>query len=176
MNIIYIHIHIYIISRRFTNTSIMFPTLSVVLLFPIYTFQTCHSLRPHFDKTASTNPNVIFVEVPVLEHNANLHKGLGVESVPFVHIYHPRNGLVEETKLSRKTFSEFEDMVTMHSSSLQMLISIYYWIYIFGWYIFFEEGDLQIVLGLCIGITMNIQIKMIRRLCLRNESINVLYL
>ena len=134
----------------------MFPTLSVVLLFPIYTFQTCHSLRPHFDKTASTNPNVIFVEVPVLEHNANLHKGLGVESVPFGHIYHPKNGLVEETKLSRKSFSEFEDMVKMHSSSLQMM-SIYYWIYIFGWYIFFEKGDLQ--LGLCIDIPMNIQMR-----------------
>ena len=76
--------------------------------------QLCHSLRPIFDKTASSNPDAIFVDVPVLETNSNLHQGLGVESVPFGHIYHPDKGLVEETKLSRKSFSDFEELVRMH--------------------------------------------------------------
>jgi hypothetical protein len=59
----------------------------------------------------------MFVDVPVLESNSNLHQGLGVESIPFGHIYHPEEGLVEEKKLSRKTFSEFEGLIKMHSSS-----------------------------------------------------------
>jgi thiol-disulfide isomerase/thioredoxin len=79
--------------------------------------QTCHAIRPSFDRAASSNPHVIFVDVPVLENNTNLHQGLGVESVPFGHIYHPEKGLIEERKLSRKTFSVFEDLVKMHSSS-----------------------------------------------------------
>jgi hypothetical protein len=65
---------------------------------------------------AATNPDTIFLDVPVTETNANLHKGLGVETVPYSHIYHPELGLVEETKLSRETFSEFVDLVEMHSS------------------------------------------------------------
>lgn len=117
-------VRIWISMKLFMSYILIYQTLVhlthlIILCFlpTLLSFQTCHSLRPHFDKTASTNPNVIFVEVPVLEHNANLHRGLGVESVPFGHIYHPKNGLVEETKLSRNTFSEFENMIKMHSSS-----------------------------------------------------------
>ncbi len=79
--------------------------------------QTCHAIRPSFDRVASSNPQVTFVDVPVLESNSNLHQGLGVESIPFGHIYHPEMGLVEEMKLSRKSFSEFEDLVKMHSTT-----------------------------------------------------------
>mmetsp|Transcript_5197 Transcript_5197/g.11402 ORF Transcript_5197/g.11402 Transcript_5197/m.11402 type:complete len:225 (-) Transcript_5197:187-861(-) len=76
----------------------------------------CHTLRPSFARAANSHPRVIFVNVPVLNTNSNLHQGLGVKSVPFGHIYHPENGLVEETKLSRKTFSEFESLVEMYSN------------------------------------------------------------
>lgn len=69
-----------------------------------------------FDKVATSYPEVIFLDVPVLETNSNLHQGLGVESVPYGHIYHPIQGLVTETKLSRKTFSDFEVLVKMHCS------------------------------------------------------------
>mmetsp|Transcript_20610 Transcript_20610/g.37026 ORF Transcript_20610/g.37026 Transcript_20610/m.37026 type:complete len:233 (-) Transcript_20610:142-840(-) len=78
--------------------------------------QKCHTLRPSFARAANSHPQVIFVNVPVLNTNSNLHQGLGVKSVPFGHIYHPENGLVEETKLSRKMFSEFEGLVKMHSN------------------------------------------------------------
>mmetsp|Transcript_34614 Transcript_34614/g.62335 ORF Transcript_34614/g.62335 Transcript_34614/m.62335 type:complete len:218 (-) Transcript_34614:123-776(-) len=86
----------------------------VVVRFIATWCKKCHTLRPSFDKAATSHPQVIFVDVPVLESNSNLHKGLGVESVPFGHIYHPKKGLVEETKLSRKTFSEFEGLVKMY--------------------------------------------------------------
>jgi thiol-disulfide isomerase/thioredoxin len=89
----------------------------VVVRFHATWCKTCHAIRPSFDKAASSNPEIIFVDVPVLESNSNLHQGLGVESIPFGHIYHPEEGLVEERKLSRKTFSEFEGLMKMHSSS-----------------------------------------------------------
>lgn len=79
-------------------------------------YQKCQSLRPVFLKMATSNPEMIFLDVPVTESNANLHKGLGIESVPFAHVYHPERGLVEETKLSRETFSDFTELVEKHSS------------------------------------------------------------
>jgi hypothetical protein len=82
-----------------------------------FTWQTCHAIRPIFDKAASSNPQAIFVDVPVLESNSNLHQGLGVKSIPFGLIFHPEEGLIEEKKLSRKTFSEFEGLIKMHSYS-----------------------------------------------------------
>lgn len=79
--------------------------------------QKCHTLRPSFDKLAVSYPHITFVDVPILETNTNLHQGLGVQTVPYGHIYHPINGLVVETKLSRSTLGEFVDLMMMHSSS-----------------------------------------------------------
>mgnify|MGYP000234371119 CR=1 FL=1 len=88
----------------------------VVVRFTATWCKTCHFLRPAFNRLASSNSQVIFVDVPVLDRNANLHQGLGVDSVPFGHIYHPQNGLVEECKLSRKSFSEFEGLVKTYAN------------------------------------------------------------
>ena len=77
----------------------------------VIALQKCHSLRPAFIKMAVTNPNIIYLDVPVTESNSNLHKGLGIETVPFCHIYHPERGLVEESKISRETLSEFVTLV-----------------------------------------------------------------
>lgn len=52
-------------------------------------------------------PDVKFVDVPVTPDNANLHQGLGVPSLPYIHIYHPTGKLVEELKISRKHFAFF---------------------------------------------------------------------
>ena len=76
----------------------------------------CQSVRPSFDKVASSKPNLIFVDVPVTNTNVQLHKGLGVKSVPYAHIYCPENGLVVEEKISRSRFAEFEKLVEKHSS------------------------------------------------------------
>ena len=62
---------------------------------------------------ATLYPDVKFVDVPVTNDNANLHQGLGVSSLPFGHIYHPSAGLVEELKLTRKFFPEYEQ--SLHS-------------------------------------------------------------
>mmetsp|Transcript_40146 Transcript_40146/g.60257 ORF Transcript_40146/g.60257 Transcript_40146/m.60257 type:complete len:96 (+) Transcript_40146:30-317(+) len=68
-------------------------------------------MRPFFYRAAAKYPNVSFVEVPVTEKNAHLHQGLGVPSVPFGHIYHPEAGLVEEQKISKKFFPQFEQIL-----------------------------------------------------------------
>jgi thiol-disulfide isomerase/thioredoxin len=52
-----------------------------------------------------------FVQVPVLPENAALHQGLGVKSVPFVHVYHPTEGLMEERKLTRKYLPGFHKLL-----------------------------------------------------------------
>ncbi len=55
--------------------------------------------------------DIKFVQVPVLNENAALHQGLGVKSVPFVHVYHPSVGLVEERKLTRKYLPGFHRLL-----------------------------------------------------------------
>lgn len=55
--------------------------------------------------------NVKFVDCPYTPLNADLHASLGVESIPFVHVYHPEAGLVEQRKVSRKYYSSFEKVV-----------------------------------------------------------------
>jgi thiol-disulfide isomerase/thioredoxin len=87
----------------------------VVVRFHASWCKTCHAIRPAFDRVAISHPEVIFVDVPVLESNTNIHQGLGVTSIPFGQIYHPRKGLVEEKKLSRNTVSMFEDLIKEHS-------------------------------------------------------------
>ncbi len=59
-------------------------------------------------------PSVKFVEVPLLQDNAYMLKGLGVPSFPYVHLYYPGVGLVEESRLNRKVFSEFQSVLQQY--------------------------------------------------------------
>eukprot|EP00984_Skeletonema_dohrnii_P026653 scaffold16018_cov120-Skeletonema_dohrnii-CCMP3373.AAC.2 len=88
----------------------------VVVRFYANWCKKCQAIRPSFDKVASSKPQVIFVDVPVTNTNVELHQGLGVKSVPFAHIYCPEKGLVVEEKISRRRFSEFEELLEKHSS------------------------------------------------------------
>lgn len=56
-------------------------------------------------------PDVKFVEVPVQENNVNLHQGLGVPSLPYAHIYSPTAGLVEELRMVKGQFKNFQTIV-----------------------------------------------------------------
>ena len=62
--------------------------------------------------------DVVFVDVPVTQHNAVIHQGLGVPSLPFGHIYHPQAGLVEELKLTRKDIQDFEEAMVRIKADL----------------------------------------------------------
>jgi thiol-disulfide isomerase/thioredoxin len=73
--------------------------------------RACKATAPGFFAMAKHHPEVKFVQVPVLEDNANLHQGLGVPSVPYVQLYHPTAGLVEEHRLTRKHLTGFHKRV-----------------------------------------------------------------
>mmetsp|Transcript_53823 Transcript_53823/g.64960 ORF Transcript_53823/g.64960 Transcript_53823/m.64960 type:complete len:193 (+) Transcript_53823:227-805(+) len=80
----------------------------VVVRFYATWCKACKAIGPSFYRLANTYPEISFVEVPVTQHNANLHQGLGVSSLPFGHIYIPDVGLAEELRISKKHFPRFE--------------------------------------------------------------------
>ncbi|KAI2509546.1 thioredoxin [Fragilaria crotonensis] len=86
----------------------------VVVKFYSAACRSCKDMAPLYKKLAnslSDNEKVKFVQVPVTRNNAVLHRGLGVPSVPYGHIYHKDGGLVEERKLNKKEFAEFENVL-----------------------------------------------------------------
>jgi thiol-disulfide isomerase/thioredoxin len=85
----------------------------VVVKFYSTWCRSCKDMAPLFKKLAnsvSDNTKVKFVQVAVTKHNAVLHQGLGIPSVPYGHIYHKNGGLVEEQKINRKEFDAFKDI------------------------------------------------------------------
>ena len=77
--------------------------------------KACRAVERPFRKLAQEFPTVKFVEVPVTKDNAYLHKGLGIPSLPFGHIYHHNpdemsagTTLVEEMKINKHVFADFK--------------------------------------------------------------------
>jgi thiol-disulfide isomerase/thioredoxin len=73
--------------------------------------RACRAVEHSFRRLPRDYPGVKFVEVPLTKENAYLHKGLGVPSLPFSHIYHPDVGLVEERKINKNVFGEFKNVL-----------------------------------------------------------------
>mmetsp|Transcript_24442 Transcript_24442/g.52004 ORF Transcript_24442/g.52004 Transcript_24442/m.52004 type:complete len:298 (-) Transcript_24442:217-1110(-) len=89
--------------------------------------KACKAVLPGIRTLAKRHPGVRFIQVPVLEENANLHQGLDVPSVPFLHLYAPEDPrLVEEKKMTRKRLSAFQkllcDYERGHCSLEQMVL------------------------------------------------------
>ncbi|GMI37586.1 hypothetical protein TrCOL_g3547 [Triparma columacea] len=70
--------------------------------------KSCAKINLPFEKMSQMHLNTNFIQVPVTPTNADLHHGLGVPSLPFAHVYHPTAGLVEERRITRARFREFE--------------------------------------------------------------------
>jgi thiol:disulfide interchange protein len=83
----------------------------VVVRFYAPWCRACKAMAPGYLKLAKVHSNIQFVQVPVTETNMNLHQGLGVPSTPYVHLYHPQGGLVEEQKLTRKHLGGFHKLL-----------------------------------------------------------------
>jgi thiol-disulfide isomerase/thioredoxin len=73
--------------------------------------RACKAVQASFRRLPKRYPNVKFVEVPLTQKNAYLHKGLGIPSLPFAHVYHPEAGLVEERKINKTIFGDFEKVL-----------------------------------------------------------------
>lgn len=87
---------------------------TVVVRFYAKWCKICRSIAPAFYKLARLNPDVMFLDVPVLETNTALHQGLGIPSVPYSYIYY-KGVLVEEMKMTRQGFPAFVSKVKMYS-------------------------------------------------------------
>ena len=74
------------------------------------------STAPSVQNSRSSPSNVVvrFMECPVTKDNAILHQGLGVPSLPYGHIYHSQVGLVEEMKLNKNVFTNFESILASY--------------------------------------------------------------
>jgi len=86
----------------------------VVVRFYAKWCSACKRVEASFYRMAREMPDVKFVEVPVLEENANLHQGLGVPALPFCHVYSPTAGLVDELRMSKKEFKTFQQVVNTY--------------------------------------------------------------
>jgi len=74
--------------------------------------KACRAVIPGIRTLAKRHPDIQFIQVPVIEENANLHQGLDVPSVPFMHLYVPDDPrLVEESKMTRKRLSAFQKLL-----------------------------------------------------------------
>eukprot|EP00543_Licmophora_paradoxa_P005358 CAMPEP_0202456488 /NCGR_PEP_ID=MMETSP1360-20130828/13729_1 /ASSEMBLY_ACC=CAM_ASM_000848 /TAXON_ID=515479 /ORGANISM="Licmophora paradoxa, Strain CCMP2313" /LENGTH=235 /DNA_ID=CAMNT_0049076301 /DNA_START=110 /DNA_END=817 /DNA_ORIENTATION=+ len=71
-------------------------------------FSKKHHQKQQQQHVSKNDNDVVFVEVPVTDSASSqlIHQGLGVPSLPYVHIYTPQGGLVEELKLNKPAFRE----------------------------------------------------------------------
>lgn len=80
--------------------------------------KACQAVAPHFYKLSKTFENMKFVDVPVSSKNASLHQGLGVSSLPYLHIYHPTLGLVHEQKFTRPHVAQVQEKLQTYRASI----------------------------------------------------------
>ena len=72
--------------------------------------RACKPVKPHIKNIAKNHPNTKFIQVPITEKNTNLHQGLNVPSVPFMHLYDTSSfdtRLVEESKMMKNKLPSF---------------------------------------------------------------------
>lgn len=81
----------------------------MIVKFFMHSCKSCKAIEPMYKRLARKNPQVTFASVELTKHNQDLVDALDIESVPFGHIYHPSSGLVEELKMGKKYWSDFED-------------------------------------------------------------------
>jgi hypothetical protein len=83
------------------------------------------AVAPYFYKLArEKSDEAIFVDVPLNSQNTALHRGLGIPSLPYVHIYHPEQGLVEEMSFTRKHVADFVDKLNLYIHHDESLLPI----------------------------------------------------
>ena len=85
--------------------------------------RACRAVEAAFYRMASSSHDapaaaqVQFVQVPVQQDNAQLHASLGVTKLPYAHIYHATAGLVEELKMGKRRFADFQRIVQSYQQA-----------------------------------------------------------
>lgn len=82
----------------------------VVVRFHSPYCKACQATHVAYDRLVQRNAkkNVKFVDVSLTDKNGDIREKLGIEGVPFAHIYVPDNGLVEELPMSRRHMAKFK--------------------------------------------------------------------
>lgn len=84
----------------------------VVVKFYAKWCKSCKAMDPLYKRLAAQHKDrVKFVQVPVGPDTVMIHQGLGVPSVPYGHIYHKEAGLVEELRIKKQNFGNFENVL-----------------------------------------------------------------
>lgn len=94
----------------------------------IFLLQACKSITPSYFKFSgeledTSSDKVKFVDCPMTAVSTEVHKTLGIKTIPFAHVYHPETGLAEERSLSRRNYSTFENVVKSYVNGVCDLIS-----------------------------------------------------
>lgn len=100
----------------------------VVVRFYAPWCKACRAIESSYHRLPQEFPSgVKFVEVPLTKDNAYMHKGLGIPSLPFAHIYYNKEHvnnhgipsstsssscrLVDELKINKSKFSDFKRII-----------------------------------------------------------------
>jgi len=81
--------------------------------------RACKAMSPSYKKIvedyggddSDKSLNIKFVDAPMTSVNSEIHQAMGITTIPFAQIYHPKAGLVEERKIGRRYFSDFKKVL-----------------------------------------------------------------
>lgn len=81
----------------------------LVVRFYSHFCKSCQAITPRFNRLARRNPKVSFLDIPITKDNKDLAEANGVIAVPYAHIYAPNMGLVDEMRIGKMYWDDFED-------------------------------------------------------------------
>lgn len=82
----------------------------VIVRFFSHQCKSCQAVTPKYMRLARLNPHVRFIDVAITKETTDIQEEMNVVAVPFGQIYLPTAGLVEELRMSKSYWSDFEDI------------------------------------------------------------------
>lgn len=120
----------------------------IIVRFFSHWCKSCQAIAPKYKRLARLNKNVLFLDIPITKENTDMQKELKICAVPYGHIYYPSgstNGenhdsshetntniskvgyaLVEELKMGKMYWSDFEEIFKTYTTGLCQISSMDY--------------------------------------------------